>query len=202
MTEPRKPIDWEAIEREYRAGQLSLREIGRQYELSEGAIRKRAKAERWERALSDKVRSAVREKLVRADGTQQGTQEQRTSDRQIVEGASLRGFELVTSHRRDLAQLHALKRIIATRLAAYLNGEPIDGPCIGDKETPGDLVEKLSRVTSRLIPLERQAHNLDEAGDDEPARRSDVRSARELIASRIAGIVARNGADGSAAKPE
>jgi predicted DNA-binding protein YlxM (UPF0122 family) len=50
------PKDWEAIEREYRAGQLSVREIARQYAVSEGAIRKRAKAEGWERALADVVR--------------------------------------------------------------------------------------------------------------------------------------------------
>ena len=38
----RKVLDWEAIEREFRAGQLSLREIGRRFGLTEGAIRKRA----------------------------------------------------------------------------------------------------------------------------------------------------------------
>jgi len=46
---------------------------------------------------------------------------------------------------------------------AHLNGETPEGAYIGERETPGDLLEKLSRVTSRLIPLERQAHNLDEA---------------------------------------
>ena len=85
----------------------------------------------------------------------------RVSD-SFIEAASLRGLAVVTSHRKDLEQLHALKRIILTRLAAHLNSEPVEGPFMGDKETPGDLVEKLSRVTSRLIPMERQAHNLDD----------------------------------------
>lgn len=163
MTEPRKP-DWEAIEREYRAGQISVRAIAAAHGITEGAIRKRAKADGWERALADEVRKAVREKLVRADGTRPGTQERRATDHEIVEAASLRGLQVVTSHRRDLEQLHGLKRIIAGRLATFLNGEEPDGPCLGDKESPGDLLEKLSRVTSRLIPLERQAHNLDEVG--------------------------------------
>jgi hypothetical protein len=159
--------DWEAIEREYRAGQLSVREIARQYAVSEGAIRKRAKAEGWERALADVVRKAVREKQVRADGTQEGTQAQRATDREIVERAAQRGFEVVTSHRRDLTQLHGIKRVLMDRLAQVLNGERPEGPCIGEKESPGDLLEKLSRVTSRLIPLERQAHNLDVAEPQE-----------------------------------
>jgi hypothetical protein len=160
--EPKPPVDWEAIEREYRAGQLSLREIARQFDVSDTAIRKRAKADSWTRPLADKVREAVREKLVRADGSHAGSRPQRASDEEIVDGAADRGFAVVTSHRRDLEQLHGLKRIIATRLATHLTGGEPDGPFLGDKESPGDLLEKLSRVTGRLIPLERQAHNLDE----------------------------------------
>ena len=174
----RKPTDWEAIEREYRAGQLSLRAIAAKAGITEGAIRKKAKAEGWQRALADKVREAVREKLVRSDGTQFGTQEQRADDASIVETAAIRGLQVITSHRRDLEQLHGLKRIIATRLAMHLNGEQPDGPFMGDKESPGDLLEKLSRVTTRLIPLERQAFNLDatdpSAGGGAPNRMTDA----------------------------
>lgn len=165
----RKATDWEAIEREYRAGQLSVREIARRHEVSEGAIRKKAKAEGWSRPLADKVRTAVQEKLVRADGTQEGTQSQRANDAAIVEAAALRGFDIVTSHRRDLQQLHGLKRVLADRLSVLLQGGTPDGVCLGDKESAGDLLEKLSRVTARLVPLERQAHNLDAASGGEGA---------------------------------
>jgi len=169
-----KRIDWETVEREYRAGQLSLREIGRLCGVSEGMIRKRAKAEGWERDLAAKVKEAVRTKLVRNDGTQDGTQPQRT-EAEIVEGAALRGLAVVTSHRRDLEQLHGLKRVLATRLSQHLHGEPTEGPCLGDKESPGDLLEKLSRITARLIPLERQAHNLDaDDGDGKPQSLADL----------------------------
>lgn len=158
----RRPIDWEKVEVEYRAGSLSVKEIARANHVTDTAIHKRAKAHGWTRKLADKVRETVREKLVRADGLRDGLRPQRASDKEIIEAASLRGLEVVTSHRTDLQQLHALKRIILTRLASHLNGEPVEGSFMGDKETPGDLVEKLSRVTARLIPLERQAHNLDE----------------------------------------
>jgi hypothetical protein len=155
------PHDWEKIEIEYRAGQLSVREIARQNGLSEAAIRKRAKADGWQRALVDKVRAAVREKMVREDGAHDGSQAT-ARDEEIVENAAVRGFAVVTSHRKDLEQLHGLKRILANRLSQILDGITPEGPCLGDRESPGDLLEKLSRVTSRLIPLERQAHNLDE----------------------------------------
>jgi hypothetical protein len=167
MSSDKPSIDWEAVEREYRAGQLSVREIARAHGLSEGAIRKKAKASNWSRALADRVRKQVRERLVREDGTQAGTHPQRATDGEIVDAASERGFAVVISHRRDLQQLHGLKRILAERLSQHLDGVAPDGPCLGDKETPGDLLEKLSRVTSRLIPLERQAHSLDSAPESD-----------------------------------
>ena len=166
----RKPVDWEAIEREYRAGVLSLREIARAHAVSDTAIRKKAKAEGWERALADKVREAVREKLVREDGSQFGSHPPRATDAAVVQAAAVRGFEIVTSHRRDLTQLHGLKRVLMDRLSTVLAGSIADGPCLGERESPGDLLEKLTRVTARLIPLERQAHNLDEADSDATAR--------------------------------
>ena len=42
--------DWEAIESAYRAGVLSLRDIGEKYGVTEGAIRKRAKKLGWVRS--------------------------------------------------------------------------------------------------------------------------------------------------------
>jgi len=64
------PVDWAGIEVAYKAGQSSLREIGRQFDVSDTAIRKRARAEGWTRPLGAKVREAVGEALVRATGSQ------------------------------------------------------------------------------------------------------------------------------------
>lgn len=57
--------DWEAIESAYRAGVLVLRDIGEQYGVTEGAIRKRAKKFGWVRKAGTQVRK---------NGTQTGTQ--------------------------------------------------------------------------------------------------------------------------------
>lgn len=198
----RKPVDWETVEREYRAGMLSLREIGRRNSLTEGAIRKKAKAEGWQRVLADKVREAVREKLVRIDSTQSGTQAQRASDAGIVDGSSNIGVEVQLTHRRDLQQLRAIGAILADRLAAFLRGETPDGHFIGDKESVGDLFEKLARVKSRLIPLERQAHNLDDEGaNPEPATKGDIVVAvRKLSGAQREQL--RSIAEAIAGKPE
>lgn len=57
--------DWEAIESAYRAGVLVLRDIGEQYGVTEGAIRKRARKFGWVRKAGTQVRK---------NGTQSGTQ--------------------------------------------------------------------------------------------------------------------------------
>lgn len=69
--------DWEAIESAYRAGVLSLREIGAQYGVTEGAIRKRAKKFDWVRKGGTQVRK---------NGTQSGTQKNkvRTTEKPVI----------------------------------------------------------------------------------------------------------------------
>ena len=55
----KKVIDWEAIERDYRAGILSLREIAAVHGCSHVAISKRARAEAWARDLAAKIQALV-----------------------------------------------------------------------------------------------------------------------------------------------
>ncbi|MGX5785770.1 hypothetical protein [Klebsiella pneumoniae] len=71
--------DWEAIESAYRAGVLSLRDIGDKYGVTEGAIRKRAKKFDWVRKASTQVRK---------NDTQSGTQKSkaRTSEKPASAG--------------------------------------------------------------------------------------------------------------------
>jgi hypothetical protein len=54
MPKENKPIDWEGVEKDYRAGVMSVRDIGRWYSVSHTAINKKAKAEKWTRAAQPK----------------------------------------------------------------------------------------------------------------------------------------------------
>lgn len=49
MPKENQPIDWAGIERDYRAGVMSVREIAKWYGVSHTAINKRARAEGWSR---------------------------------------------------------------------------------------------------------------------------------------------------------
>lgn len=97
---PRKTFDWDAIEKEYRAGQLSNREIAAKYGPTETAIRKRAKRDGWTRDLRDQVRKATADKLVRAEVRKPDTQD----DDRVVDQVSDRAVEIVLSHRKDIRE--------------------------------------------------------------------------------------------------
>jgi len=162
----RKAIDWEAIEREYRAGQLSNVQIGKNYGVSESAIRKKANQKGWKKDLAKKVREAVREKLVREE-----VRDPNADDDQIVEEKAQRGFEVVISHRRDIAALRELE----SGLIAELQDHPTK---LYITQYQGEIVEKelgltaseraqaannLANVQHKRIQLERQAFSLDDA---------------------------------------
>jgi hypothetical protein len=129
----RRPIDWERIEAEYRAGQLSIREIGRQHKVNDRAIRLRAADEQWERALAERVRAKVKERLVREDAglpatphpTPQSTprglaRAPADKDESIVEAAAERGAAVVRLERTDISELRETKAILHERLQKAL----------------------------------------------------------------------------------
>ena len=61
MTRP--AIDWEAVEREYRAGVRSLADIGTEFGVSAPGILKRAKKDGWVRDLSAKIKAKADAKV-------------------------------------------------------------------------------------------------------------------------------------------
>lgn len=65
MSQEAKPkADWELIERHYRAGVLSLRQVANEGGVVESAIRKRAKRDGWVRNLNAKIQHRVNTKVV------------------------------------------------------------------------------------------------------------------------------------------
>lgn len=54
MTDEKKPVDWAGIEKDFVNGDWSIRKIAEWYQISEAAIRKRAKAKGWARKVEAK----------------------------------------------------------------------------------------------------------------------------------------------------
>lgn len=152
-----KQPDWEAVERAYRAGSLSLRAIADKYDTNEGTIRSRAKKHGWLRDLTEQVRTATKEKLSREVSRTDVTQPDVREDAQIVEEAATEAASVVLAHRSDLAQW----RGIAKKLGAFLGGVDVTA------ENHGDFARSLNAGVDaqlKLIKGERQAYNLDAEG--------------------------------------
>lgn len=185
-----KRTDWEAIERDYRAGLLSLREIGKVHGISEGMIRKKAKAGNWERDLTERVNEKVRAELVRSDGTQ--PRDLRTADprteREIVETAAATVVQVVRGHRKHISRQIELVDILTEQLVgAAGNRDDIEDAIFdetaGDKDgkrrsamlkavalpTQAGAIVNLSNALKTLVGLERQAFSIKDESETQAA---------------------------------
>lgn len=170
--------DWEAIEREYRAGQLSVSEIARQYGLSHTAINKRAKRDGWQRDLAEKVRREVSNRLVSSEVSAPVSS---CNVQEAIDVAAERGVSVVRQHRATLRRLNGvIDRFLGELEAVTENAREIEDAI--EEETAGDRSGKrrkmmmdavslpgraetartLAQATRAVIPLERQAFSLDD----------------------------------------
>lgn len=175
-----KQPDWEAIERAYRAGSLSIRTIAERQGVSDTAIRKKAKALGWVRDLSDQVRKEVRSKLVRGEvRNDQGANCE--LDAEIIEEAAEEGARVVRSHRRDIRKATNLANLLMDDLLSTIQRreeieEDIDAETSEDNNgmrrasmlaavslpSNSKTLFQLSSAMKNLQVLERQAYSLDE----------------------------------------
>jgi hypothetical protein len=80
----KKIIDWELIERDYRAGLKTLRQMADEYGVSHVTIAQRAKRYSWERDLEKKIQQAAKNKATRAEANKSANKDLKT-DAQVVE---------------------------------------------------------------------------------------------------------------------
>lgn len=106
-----KEVDWAGIEREYRSGQRSNRAIGADYGVTEGAIRKQAKAEGWIKGEAHAVRARAHQ--IAAEQTVPGYVPD--SPERIEQLAEV-GAGILVRHRRDAAVLQSLVQDMAKQL--------------------------------------------------------------------------------------
>ncbi len=193
-------VNWDELEREYRAGQIPIAALARAHGISDHTIAARARKEGWTRSLKEQV--AVRrmgldmaEALYPLD-----TSRMNMTDREniAIEVAAQRGQNIVSGHRADIKKLRNLADQMTdgiTRLfmAAALGEEEDQGPVrpgdsllLGKVQGLVDGLEKLAKTMETLIKLERQAYSLDDSNKpvDFDALRKTVEEAKSELARR------------------
>ena len=177
-------VDWEAIEGDFRAGVLSLREIAALHPgTNHVAITRRAKKEGWTRDLNAKIKARAEELVTRAAVTPDVTEQQKATERQVIEANAERIAQVRGEHRGDIQRL----RTLALGLLAELEGQSADpalleelGEMLRKPDDKGmdklnDLYQKVISTPSRIdsakklaetlkatIGLEREAYGLDD----------------------------------------
>ncbi|EJG2207399.1 Uncharacterised protein [Klebsiella pneumoniae] len=178
-----KRPDWEAIESAYRAGVMSLREIASQHDISEGAIRKRAKRDDWSRDLNAKIKARSDDMVRKQEVRRQVRSETALSERVLIEATA----EVITSvrmeHRGDIRRARELANVLFDELSAECAdvaaleklGELMIEPDDNGRDKLNELyhavislpervksAKALSETLKNLIGLERQAYGLDD----------------------------------------
>lgn len=182
-----KQTDWEAIEKAYRAGLLSVREIAGAHGISHVAIQKRAKRDDWSRDLNAKIRAKADALVTKSTVTTPVTREQVETERGIVDANARVIADIRMAHRGDITRaremtnrlLDELSELTENRALFDQLGELMANPDDRGVDKLNDLYHKvismpgrtksmkeLSETLRTLIGLERQAYGMDVAPDD------------------------------------
>lgn len=101
--EPKRTIDWDSIEREYRANMRSNRQIAKEYGVSDVAILKRAKRDGWTKDLAAAIRARADDKVSRAAVSSEVSSQRTANDTAIVEARANVIAQSILREQTDIA---------------------------------------------------------------------------------------------------
>lgn len=170
--------DWEAIERDYRSGQFTDREIGAKYGLSHGAIQKRAKRDGWQKDLSGAVKAATQARLIEAEVAKVATAEvaKRVAKQvanaipatvEVVAAAAQVNSEVILRHRADITTLRNLAMDMAGELllVTHSQGELIRLQEVLGTDSSPDEIDAARRSLDDLLKLHNRVGSAQKLAD-------------------------------------
>lgn len=178
----KKEADWDAIELDYRAGVLPLTAIVKKHGVSMHVLRSTAEKFMWERKPLDplKMQQAHGVASSAPTGAKFGM-DSSLNEKDLSTAAILTAASVIEVHRKDVKQLRELSSKFSDALANLFVSlkEQEKHPdmlescaaalsALIGKDTPIDMLDKLSRVMVRLVTIERQAFGLDVMPNPDP----------------------------------
>lgn len=153
----RRKVDWEAVERDYRATQMTLRELGAKHGCDHAAVARKASKGEWKKDLTDAVRKATNAKLVEQAVNSVVNDRQRAVTNVVLVAAEL-NKQVILGHRRRLGDLSDAVEQAKAKLLSL-------GASVGDIREAAVFVQgvaNLASATKTLIEQERRAFALDD----------------------------------------
>lgn len=181
-----RDVLWEEVERDYRAGMLSVTMIAKKYMVDRSTVKRRAAKYGWQRDLSERVQARVKAQLSHKDVPSMSSQE---TEEDIIATSAAVGVQVVLSHREDIAKYRDIVTTFGEKLSRHLT-EGIkalnkDGDLVTEDVSLDYVAKSLNAATAaleKLIKLERQAFNLDEGEKQQDAQQQVQDLIDELIA--------------------
>ncbi|MDR6886133.1 MULTISPECIES: hypothetical protein [Variovorax] len=216
MTDARVPeadkptAHWPTIEADYRAGVKSVRQIASEHGISEGAVRKRAKAQTWTRDLSAQIQAKA-DALVRMEAVRNEVRtKERVPDSVVVDANANVVYKVQMAHRAGLTKLSSLRDSLLLELETAATPDPKTAAAPPGTENPTEpatglalpirieSLKKLAEVDEKIRRGEREAYGIDKLVPDEGGIVSKLSDAER--ASRLAALFAaarKRAADGA-----
>ena len=192
----RKKVDWPAVERDYRTGKFTLRELEAKHGVDNAQIARRKKAEGWTQDLSDAVRAATNAQLMSAIVSTEVSNAQQNVSTTIMAAAEV-NTQIILGHRRGLSRITRIKETLLDQIeqAAMLmpdladviemvrqpddNGVDKANDALRKAMSRSGLVDdlkKLAEIDERVRKGEREAFNITipADGDDGQPKRKRV----------------------------
>lgn len=161
----RKAVDWESVEREYRAGIRSLKDIGVEFGVSDAGILKRAKREEWQRDLTERIRAKAEAKVSAALVSEKVDAESNANERIVIEANAQVIADTVLNQRRDVSRSRSIVQKLFDELEAQgdgleelaMLGEALES---GDEEKLAQIARKVIAFPSRVDSAKKLAESL------------------------------------------
>lgn len=188
-TQPRRRVDWDAVERDYRTDTLTLRELAAKHGVTHTTISRRAEREGWQKDLTEAIRQATNTRLINETVQQKCTTAHQNATDTVLVAAEV-NTQVILRHRTGLGRLTAIKEKLLGQIEQAVEQMPDLAEVIEMVRQPDDngidrandamrkamgrgaLVDdlkKLTEVDERIRKGEREAFGL----DDEGAKKSE-----------------------------
>lgn len=210
----KRRTDWDAVERDYRTGRFTLRELETKYEVNNSTISRRADKHGWTQDLSTAIKQATNAKLIQSIVAAECSTAQQNAADTVLAAAEV-NKQVILGHRKGLQELTSVKRALLDQIqqaAALLpdlaeviemvrkpddNGIDRANDALRKAMSRSALVDdlkKLADVDEKVRKGEREAFGL----DDDPAKKPPGDDQKKLsdveLALRVANLMAKAGA--------
>lgn len=184
-TRAAKGADWDAIERDYRTGRFTFRELEAKHGVPNTTIMRRQKRDGWSADLSKAVRQATNAALIQAQVQQECSDAQQNAATTVLAAAEV-NKQVILGHRKHVASAIALAsglmdelRMLGTakedleRLAEIVGGDDPEEMLrtirkVTSVHTKVSSVKTLADAIDKLMRAERLAFGIDDEGGKPP----------------------------------